>query len=115
MQQKKILDKVNYLLYKQGLPYVDETSGNYLAFAIAMSLLAPVFIFCVIYCQNVWFGQDIKKQCIKGILQDLANIKYLNYEESQNVSNIITDNDIMDLNLTEKFTTKSMDDIFVGD
>lgn len=106
---------INFLLWRRALPYVDETAGNFGAFAFVMSIMAPVFVGCVIYCQNVFFGRDIKKLCVKEILQDLVNIKYLNYKESQNVSNIITDNDIMDFNLTEKFTTKSVDDIFVGD
>ena len=77
--------------------------------------MSPIFIGLVMYFQNFLFGRDIKKQCVKKILQDLANVTYLNYKESQNVSNIITDNDIKDFNLTDKFTTKSVDDIFVGD
>lgn len=106
---------INFLLWRRALPFVDEASGNFWAFAFVMSLMSPIFIGLVMYFQNFLFGRDIKKQCVKKILQDLANVKYLNYKESQNVSNIITDNDIKDFNLTDKFTTKSVDDIFVGD
>lgn len=107
---------INSLLYKQGLPYIDNTSGNYLALAIAMSLLSPVFIGCVIYCQNIWFSYDIKDQCIKSIMLNLVNIEYIKkYNDSFNKPCVLTDNDIREFNLTETFNTKHVDDVFTGD
>ena len=105
---------LNLLLYRHGIPYIDETSGNYLAFAIVMSALFPVFMFIVIFIQNNKLNRDIKKQCVGKIIQDLANINCISYKELPSIPDILTDDDICDLNLTELFNSKSVDDTFIG-
>ena len=103
---------IDCLLWKHRIPYTFDT---YTGFTLIYTSLVFITIPMIILFQIDNFGRDIKKQCIKGILQDLANIKYLNYKEEKNITNTISDNDIMDFNLTEKFNSKYACDIFVGD